>query len=52
MSKIFYLLKQNNIKNSPVMGKWFAKAKSVETLNTRKLANHIAEQGRGDRGQG
>ena len=45
MSKIFYLLKQNNIKNSPVMGKWFAKAKSVETLNTRKLANHIAEHG-------
>jgi hypothetical protein len=34
MSKIFYLLKQNNIKNSPVMGKWFAKAKSVETLVT------------------
>ena len=45
MAKIFYLLKQNNIKNSVVKGKWFAKGKTIETMNTRKLANHIAEHG-------
>jgi len=45
MAKIFYLLKQNDAKNSPVRGKWFAKSKTVETLNTRKMANHIAEHG-------
>ena len=45
MAKIFYLLKQNNIKNSKIFGKWFAKGKTIETLNTRKLANHIAEHG-------
>ena len=45
MEKIFYLLKQNNIKNSKIFGKWFAHGKTIETLNTRKLANHIAEHG-------
>ena len=45
MAKIFYLLKQNNAKGSSVMGKWFARQKTVETLNTRKMANHIAEHG-------
>ena len=45
MAKIFYLLKQNNIKNSKVKGKWFAHSKTVEVLNTRKMANHIAEHG-------
>ena len=45
MAKIFYLLKQNNAKNSAVKGKWFAKSKTIETLNTRKLANHISEHG-------
>ncbi len=45
MAKIFYLLKQNNIDKSPVKGKWFAKAKTLETLNTRKMANHISEHG-------
>ena len=45
MAKIFYLLKQNNIKNSKVKGKWFAHAKTVEVLNTRKMANHISEHG-------
>ena len=45
MAKIFYLLKQNNIKNSKIFGKWFAHSKTVETLNTRKMANHIAEHG-------
>ena len=45
MAKIFYLLKQNNIKSSKIYGKWFAKGKTIETLNTRKMANHIAEHG-------
>ena len=37
MAKIFYELRQN--KN------WFAHSKTVETLNTRKLAQHISEHG-------
>ena len=45
MAKIFYLLKQNNIKNSKIYGKWFARGKTIETLNTRKMANHISEHG-------
>ena len=45
MAKIFYLLKQNKNTASKIYGKWFAQAKSVETMNTRKLANHIAEHG-------
>ena len=38
-------MKQNNIKNSMIFGKWFAHGKTIETLNTRKLANHIADHG-------
>ena len=45
MAKIFYLLKQNKNTTSKIYGKWFAQAKSVETLNTRKLASHTAEHG-------
>ena len=45
MAKIFYLLKQNKNTESKIYGKWFAQAKAVETMNTRKLANHIAEHG-------
>ena len=45
MAKIFYLLKQNKVKNSKIQGKWFAHGKSVEVMNTRKMANHIAEHG-------
>ena len=45
MAKIFYNLKQNKVKNSKIYGKWFAHGKTIETLNTRKLANHIAEHG-------
>ena len=45
MAKIFYLLKQNKNTTSKIFGKWFAQAKSVETMNTRKLASHIAEHG-------
>ena len=45
MAKVFYLLKQNKVKNSKVNGKWFAHQKTLETMNTRKLANHISEHG-------
>ena len=45
MAKIFYLLKQNKVKDSKINGKWFAHGKTVEVLNTRKMANHISEHG-------
>ena len=45
MAKIFYLLKQNKNQTSRIYGKWFAHGKTIETLNTRKMANHISEHG-------
>ena len=45
MAKIFYELKQNKNTMSKIYGKWFAKAKAIETMNTRKLAQHISEHG-------
>jgi predicted histone-like DNA-binding protein len=45
MAKIFYLLKQNKAQGSKIYGKWFAHGKTIETLNTRRMANHIAEHG-------
>ena len=45
MAKIFYELRQNKNAQSKIFGKWFAHSKSVETMNTRKLAQHIAEHG-------
>ena len=45
MAKIFYLLKQNKNQGSKIFGKWFAHGKTIETLNTRKMANHISEHG-------
>ena len=45
MAKIFYELRQNKNKKSQIFGKWFAHSKSIETLNTRKLAKHISEHG-------
>ena len=45
MAKIFYELKQNTNDKSLVKGQWYAYARTVETLNTRKIANHIAEHG-------
>ena len=45
MAKIFYELKQNKNQLSKIFGKWFAHIKAVETLNTRKLAQHISEHG-------
>ena len=45
MAKIFYELRQNKNSLSKIFGKWFAHSKTVETLNTRKLAQHISEHG-------
>ena len=45
MAKIFYEVRQNKNVKSSVFGKWFAHGKSVETMNTRKLAKHISEHG-------
>ena len=45
MAKIFYELKQNKNEDSKIYGKWFAHAKAIETMNTRKLATHISEHG-------
>ena len=47
MSKILYEVYQNDIKDSEsvMYGKWYARLKSIETLNMAKLAKHISEHG-------
>ena len=45
MAKILYEVKRNQNSHSAAFGKWYAQIKSLETLNTRKLANHISEHG-------
>jgi len=45
MAKILYEVKKNQNSHSAAFGKWYAQIKSLETLNTRKLANHISEHG-------
>ena len=45
MAKILYEVKQNQNEHNAAFGKWYAQIKSLETLNTRKLANHISEHG-------
>ena len=47
MSKILYEVYQNDIKDSEsvMFGKWYARLKSIETLNTERLAKHISEHG-------
>ena len=45
MAKILYEVKQNKNGKSSAFGKWFAQIKTLETLNTRKLAQHISEHG-------
>ena len=45
MAKIIYDIYQNQVEDHPSKGKYFARVKTIETLNTRKLANHIAEHG-------
>ena len=45
MAKILYEVKKNQNSKSTAYGKWFAQIKTLETLNTRKLASHISEHG-------
>ncbi|MBQ8456805.1 MAG: HU family DNA-binding protein [Prevotella sp.] len=45
MAKILYEVKQNQNTFNSGYGKWYAQIKNLETLNTRKLANHISEHG-------
>ena len=45
MAKIIYEVKLNTNTSSSAYGKWYAQIKALETLNTRKLANHISEHG-------
>ena len=45
MAKIIYEVKRNANTASTAYGRWFAQVKNLETLNTRKLANHISEHG-------
>ena len=45
MAKIFYELRQNKNNLSKIFGKWFAHSKTIEVLNTRKMAQHISEHG-------
>jgi predicted histone-like DNA-binding protein len=45
MAKILYEVKQNQNEHNAAFGKWYAQIKNLETLNTRKLAQHISEHG-------
>lgn len=45
MSKVLYQLTQNKNVSSKAYGKHFAQPVTVETMNTRSLAKHIAEHG-------
>ena len=45
MAKILYEVKKNTNMKSTAFGRWFAQIKSLETLNTRRLAQHISEHG-------
>ena len=45
MAKILYEVKKNQNSHSAAFGKWYAQIKNLETLNTRKLAQHISEHG-------
>ena len=45
MAKIIYEVYQNQNEHSTAFGKFYARVKYLECLNTRKLSNHIAEHG-------
>ena len=45
MAKIIYEVYQNQNEHSTAFGKFYARVKYLENLNTRKLSNHIAEHG-------
>ena len=45
MAKILYEVKKNQNTSSSAYGKWYAKVKALETMNTRRMSQHIAEHG-------
>ena len=45
MAKIIYEVYQNKNEHSSAYGKYYARVKYLESLNTRKLSNHISEHG-------
>ena len=45
MAKIIYEVYQNQNEHNSAFGKWYGRVKYLESLNTRKLSNHIAEHG-------
>ncbi len=45
MAKFYYELRKNNNSSSKSAGLYFAYAKTLETMDNRKMANHIAEHG-------
>ena len=45
MAKIIYEVYQNQNSKNAAYGKYYARVKYLESMNTRKLSNHIAEHG-------
>ena len=45
MAKIIYEVYQNQNEHNVAYGKYYARVKYLENVNTRKLSNHIAEHG-------
>ena len=45
MAKIIYEVYKNKNEHSSAYGKYYARVKYLESLNTRRLSNHIAEHG-------
>ena len=45
MAKIIYEVYQNQNEHNAAYGKYYARVKYLESMNTRKLSNHIAEHG-------
>ena len=45
MAKIIYEVYQNKNEHNAAYGKWYGRVKYLESLNTRKLSNHISKHG-------
>jgi hypothetical protein len=45
MAKIIYEVYQNQNERNAAYSKWHGRVKYLESLNTCKLSNHIAEHG-------
>ena len=45
MAKIIYEVYKNQNEHNAAYGKYYARVKYLESMNTRKLSNHIAEHG-------